>query len=60
MRAAAAADTDIDRMQAWAGQSARLAEARPAGEIVTGMWGGAQTILQGGATAETGDTGAKL
>lgn len=38
MRAAAAAEGDITRMQAWAGQSAGLAQARPAEEIVTGLW----------------------
>lgn len=45
MRDAAAKDGDLDRMQAWAGQSARLALARPAREIVEGLWSGAQALL---------------
>jgi nitronate monooxygenase len=45
MREAAAKNSDIDRMQAWAGQSARLAQARPAGEIATKLWDGAQALL---------------
>ena len=36
---------DIGRMQAWAGQSARLAKARPAGEIVEEMWEEARALL---------------
>ncbi|MEN3793257.1 nitronate monooxygenase [Fulvimarina sp. MAC3] len=39
MRSDAADKQDIDRMQAWAGQSARLASARPAGEILTEIAG---------------------
>lgn len=34
MRADASSKHDINRMQAWAGQSARLAKARPAGDIL--------------------------
>jgi nitronate monooxygenase len=34
MRSAAVSDNDIERMQAWAGQSARLAQTCPAGEVV--------------------------
>lgn len=45
MRDAATQANDIDRMQAWAGQSAGLARAMPAGEIVTGLWEGAQALL---------------
>lgn len=45
MREAAAKSGDIDRMQAWAGQSAGLAQARPAGEIATDMWEGARALL---------------
>jgi len=45
MRDAALKNNDIDRMQAWAGQSARLASARPAGEVLCEMWEGAQTLL---------------
>jgi nitronate monooxygenase len=45
MREAAAKDNDITRMQAWAGQSARLALPRPAGEIASELWEGAQALL---------------
>lgn len=37
---------DIDRLQAWAGQSAALAPSRPAGEIVTHLWDGARELLE--------------
>ena len=37
---------DGARMQAWAGQSARLAEARPAGDVVADMWLRAQELLR--------------
>ena len=46
MREAAVKDADIARMQAWAGQSARLAPARPAGEIANELWEGAQALLR--------------
>jgi nitronate monooxygenase len=36
---------DIDRMQAWAGQSARLARPEPAGAIVTALWDSARRLL---------------
>ena len=36
---------DIDRLQAWAGQSAAQASPRPAGEIVEHLWGGARELL---------------
>ena len=45
MREAATKGDDIDRMQAWAGQSAALAQARPAGEIASALWEGAQALL---------------
>ncbi len=45
MRDAAIRNNDIDRMQAWAGQSARLAPARPAGEVLCDLWEGAQALL---------------
>ena len=45
MRTAAQKEGDIDRMQAWAGQSARLARAEPAGEVVRSLWEGAQAML---------------
>jgi nitronate monooxygenase len=38
MRAAAQRDGDIQRMQAWAGQSAGLARAEPAADIVARLW----------------------
>ncbi|HSU93550.1 MAG TPA: nitronate monooxygenase [Gemmatimonadaceae bacterium] len=45
MRAAAAKSGDIERMQAWAGQSAALARNAPAGELVRSFWEEAQAIL---------------
>jgi nitronate monooxygenase len=49
MREAAIASGDVERMQAWAGQSAAMAAARPAGEIVREIWDGAREMLgQGG------------
>jgi nitronate monooxygenase len=45
MRQEAAKSNDIDRMQAWAGQSAALAQARPAGEIASALWEDAQALL---------------
>jgi len=45
MRAAAAQNNDVQRMQAWAGQSAAMAQARPAAEIVRLCWEVAQAIL---------------
>jgi nitronate monooxygenase len=45
MRDAAMANGDLDRMQAWAGQSAARAPARPAAEVVRELWDGAQSIL---------------
>lgn len=47
MRQAAAEAGDVERMQAWAGQAAGYAQARPAGEIVQAMWAGALEILAG-------------
>ncbi len=46
MRAAAAKTNDVSRMQAWAGQAARLAPARPAAAVVETLWRGAQDILK--------------
>jgi nitronate monooxygenase len=46
MREAAAKGDDIDRMQAWAGQSARLARARPAADVARELWEDAQRILR--------------
>jgi nitronate monooxygenase len=45
MREAAVKAGDVERMQAWAGQSAGLALARPAGEIARGLWEGARAML---------------
>jgi nitronate monooxygenase len=45
MRAAAAKAGEIERMQAWAGQSAALARSAPAGELVRSFWEEAQAIL---------------
>ena len=36
---------NIDPMQAWAGQSAQLAPARPASDVVRVLWEGAQALL---------------
>jgi nitronate monooxygenase len=47
MREAGAAAGDIDRMQAWAGQSAHLARAEPAGELVQSLWAEASAMLGG-------------
>jgi nitronate monooxygenase len=45
MRDAAVKANDIDRMQAWAGQSSALASTRPAGEVVSLLWEGARALL---------------
>lgn len=45
MRIDAAKAGDLGRMQAWAGQSARLAEARPAAELVAQWWEEASACL---------------
>jgi nitronate monooxygenase len=45
MRELGTKGNDIDRLQAWAGQSARLALPRPAGEIARELWEGAQAML---------------
>ena len=45
MRAEAQKTGDVQRMQAWAGQSARLAHAIPAAEVVRRLWGEARQIL---------------
>jgi nitronate monooxygenase len=45
MREAAAQANDAARMQAWAGQSARLARAEPAGEVVQRLWHETQGLL---------------
>jgi len=45
MRDAAVKENDIERMQAWAGQSAGLATTDPAGEVVRRLWEDAQALL---------------
>jgi nitronate monooxygenase len=45
MRRAAERANDVDHMQPWAGQSARLARAEPAGKIVQDIWDGACKLL---------------
>lgn len=45
MKQAGAAANDIRRMQAWAGQSAAMAAAKPAGELVTQIWTEARAML---------------
>ncbi len=45
MRDVAMKANDIDRMQAWAGQSAALALARPAGDVLRELWQGASALL---------------
>ena len=46
MREAAVKGNDIDRMQAWAGQSGGLALAEPAAEVARQLWEGAKTLLR--------------
>jgi nitronate monooxygenase len=36
---------DTERMQMWSGQAAKLAQARPAGEITQDLWAGAMRLL---------------
>lgn len=45
LRDLAIAMDDVDRMQAWAGQSAALARAEPAGVMVGAVWDGARALL---------------
>lgn len=45
MRSAAVKNGDIQKMQAWAGQSAALARTQPAAELVQELWQDAQTLL---------------
>ena len=45
MRTAAATSGSIDGMQAWAGQSAGLTRAAPAGDIVMELWQDAEDLL---------------
>jgi nitronate monooxygenase len=45
MRAEAQKQSDLQRMQAWAGQSAGMALAEPAADLVEKWWRGAQQLL---------------
>ncbi|HEY2136380.1 MAG TPA: nitronate monooxygenase, partial [Xanthobacteraceae bacterium] len=45
MRAAAQKAGDVHRMQVWAGQSAALARAEPAAEVLARTWRDAQGLL---------------
>jgi nitronate monooxygenase len=47
LRATAAKAGDVERMQAWAGQSAALARAAPAVEITREIWAAARGLLGG-------------
>ncbi len=47
MRSDAQAAGDIGRMQAWAGQSAALARAEPAGDVVRTIWEAARLVVPG-------------
>ena len=47
MREAAGKAGDIERMQAWAGQSAAMARAEPAGDVVRRVWRDATALLAG-------------
>jgi nitronate monooxygenase len=46
MREAALAHDDATRMQIWAGQSARLARAMPAGDLTRRLWHDAERLLE--------------
>jgi nitronate monooxygenase len=46
MREDAQRSADTERMQMWAGQAARLAQARPAGEVTQELWAGARRLLR--------------
>jgi nitronate monooxygenase len=45
MRSDAQRAGDVERMQVWAGQSARLARSEPAGDVVRDIWDGARKLL---------------
>lgn len=47
MRTSAQEDGDVERMQAWAGQSAALARVEPAASIAERIWFGAKELLGG-------------
>lgn len=45
MRSLAVQNNDLDRMQAWAGQSAALARSLPAADLARELWEGAQSLI---------------
>jgi nitronate monooxygenase len=45
MRSEALGAGDVERMQVWAGQSARLARAETAGKVVQDIWDDARKLL---------------
>lgn len=45
MRESARRTNNVERMQAWSGQSAALAKALPAGDITRQLWDGARALL---------------
>jgi nitronate monooxygenase len=51
MRGEASKASDASRMQVWAGQSARLARAEPAGQVLREIWEGARNLLGWSASA---------
>jgi len=46
MRDAAVKENDIERIQAWAGQSASMAKPDAAGDVVRSIWDDAQALLR--------------
>jgi nitronate monooxygenase len=48
MRAAAQQDGNVNRMQVWAGQSAAMAKALPAADLLGRLWDGATQLLKDG------------
>lgn len=46
MRAAAAKNGDVQRMQVWAGQSAALGKTEPAADLIRHLWDGARALLR--------------
>ena len=48
MRQCASRVGDIERMQAWAGQSGALARTEPAGVLAQALWAGARNLMTGG------------
>lgn len=46
MRSEGARDGNLDQMQAWAGQSAKLARSAPAGEILSDIWSETKTLFK--------------